>query len=156
MDLSQVFEYGQGYVALSRVRSLEGLYLLGWNRRAFEVHPEVLAKDEQFRIASEEASVAFDKIPADELQKMHNNFLTACGGSLDAVAPAKAALAGAGAVAPKSTGERLAKLREQHPNAYKPWSEDDDDKLKEMFEGGSTPANSKKPLAAKEAPSTQD
>ena len=41
MDLRQVFEYGQGYVALSRVRRLTGLYLLGYNQRTFEVHPEV-------------------------------------------------------------------------------------------------------------------
>lgn len=52
MDLSHVFEYGQGYVALSRVRSLSGLHLLGWNARAFEVHPAILAKDQEFRTAS--------------------------------------------------------------------------------------------------------
>ena len=140
MDLSQVFEYGQGYVALSRVRRLEGLYLLGWNRRAFEVHPEVLTKDGQFREASEEASIAFDKLAPDDLQKMHNNFLIACGGNLNAAPVAKATVAAGGGAAP-GTGERLAKLREQYPNAYRPWSEGDDDKLKEMFEGGSTPAN---------------
>ena len=39
MDLLQVFEYGQGYVALSRVRRLSGLYLLGTNERAFKVNP---------------------------------------------------------------------------------------------------------------------
>jgi len=41
MDLSQTFEYGQGYVALSRVRTLAGLSLAGLNQRALEVHPEV-------------------------------------------------------------------------------------------------------------------
>ncbi len=41
MDLSQVFEFGQGYVALSRVRRLSGLHLLGLNNRALEVHPQI-------------------------------------------------------------------------------------------------------------------
>jgi ATP-dependent DNA helicase PIF1 len=44
MDLSQAFEYGQGYVALSRVRTLEGLSLAGLNQRALEVHPEIMEK----------------------------------------------------------------------------------------------------------------
>ncbi len=54
MDLSNAFEYGQGYVALSRVRSLSGLHLLGWNERALRVHPLALEKDADFRRASEE------------------------------------------------------------------------------------------------------
>ena len=44
MDLSKAFEYGQGYVALSRVRRLSGVYLTGLNQRALEVHPEILEK----------------------------------------------------------------------------------------------------------------
>ncbi len=84
MDLSEVFEYGQGYVALSRVRRLSGLHILGWNERTFKVHPDVLVKDEDFHIKSEEAEEAFAKIPAPELQKMQNNFITASGGILKA------------------------------------------------------------------------
>jgi ATP-dependent DNA helicase PIF1 len=53
MDLSHAFEFGQGYVALSRVRSLGGLHLLGWNERALKVHPLALEKDADFRRASE-------------------------------------------------------------------------------------------------------
>ncbi|KAL6140478.1 hypothetical protein ACLB2K_058777 [Fragaria x ananassa] len=41
-DLSKAFENGMIYVALSRVRSLEGLYLSGFNRRKIMVHPKVL------------------------------------------------------------------------------------------------------------------
>lgn len=53
IDLSGAFEYGQGYVALSRVRSLEGLYLLGLNEKTFHMHPEVVEIDKQFLIESE-------------------------------------------------------------------------------------------------------
>lgn len=49
MDLSDVFEFGQGYVALSRVRRLSGLYLFGWNERAFQVHPKILVQDKIFQ-----------------------------------------------------------------------------------------------------------
>ena len=55
MDLHDTFEFGQGYVALSRVRRLSGLHILGWNNRTFEVHPGVLERDEQFRDQSEDA-----------------------------------------------------------------------------------------------------
>ncbi|MEK7091414.1 MAG: AAA family ATPase, partial [Patescibacteria group bacterium] len=58
MDLSDVFEFGQGYVALSRVRRLSGLHLLGWNEKAFQVHPAVLAIDETFRSNSVTAEQA--------------------------------------------------------------------------------------------------
>ncbi len=82
IDLSRAFEYGQGYVALSRVRTLTGLHLLGVNQRALEVHPLVLERDQAFRLASEEAEEGFAALEDDELSKLHENFLTALGGSL--------------------------------------------------------------------------
>lgn len=42
MDLgSNVFEYGQSYVGLSRVRSIEGLYLSGFNPQKIKTNPTV-------------------------------------------------------------------------------------------------------------------
>lgn len=52
MNLAGAFEYGQGYVALSRVRSLAGLSLEGLNDKALLMHPEVVEKDLEFREAS--------------------------------------------------------------------------------------------------------
>lgn len=49
MDLSRTFEYGQGYVAISRVRSLAGLHITGMNDKAFEMHPRVVEQDLKFR-----------------------------------------------------------------------------------------------------------
>ncbi len=82
MDLSQVFEFGQGYVALSRVRRLSGLYLLGINDHALKVHPEVLAKDAEFKNKSTDAIKVFSALPFAELKKMHDNFVVACGGKI--------------------------------------------------------------------------
>lgn len=82
MDLSNVFEYGQGYVALSRVRTLEGLYLLGCNEKALKVHPEVLKQDNIFKKNGEEAEEFFAKIDPKEISKMHKNFVLSMGGEL--------------------------------------------------------------------------
>lgn len=49
IDLSRAFEYGHGYVAISRVRSLEGLHLAGISENAYMVNPKVLAQDIMFR-----------------------------------------------------------------------------------------------------------
>lgn len=125
MDLSQAFEYGQGYVALSRVRSLSGLYLSGFNNRALEVHPQILEKDAEFRSASRIAKDAFAKLPQVELESMHKQFIKAIGGKEpEEVAKERAANDGV---------SKLEKMRQKHPNAYRPWSKEDDAKLTELF-----------------------
>ncbi|WP_374034191.1 ATP-dependent DNA helicase Pif1 [Bdellovibrio bacteriovorus] len=47
-DLSQLWEPGQAYVALSRLRSARGLHLIGWNPRSIIVDPKVLQFYKQF------------------------------------------------------------------------------------------------------------
>jgi len=55
IDLSKSFGYGMGYVALSRLVSLEGLYLLGINEMAYKLNPQVFAFDKELLVLSEQA-----------------------------------------------------------------------------------------------------
>lgn len=89
MDLSDVFEFGQGYVALSRIRRLSGLYILGWNKRTFQVNPEILSKDEALRLASNHAETMLSKISTVQIQKNHDNFILVSGGKLKPVSIGK-------------------------------------------------------------------
>lgn len=82
MDLSDAFAYGQGYVALSRVRTLSGLYIAGFNERALEVHSEVSAKDGELRVVSQNIQEELRVMPPHKLVELHRNFIRACGGSL--------------------------------------------------------------------------
>jgi hypothetical protein len=74
--------YGQGYVALSRVRSLAGLKVLGMHPNALQVDPKVVNRDKQFRAESDQAEDTFVAMPADELTLLHTQFVTSCGGKL--------------------------------------------------------------------------
>jgi ATP-dependent DNA helicase PIF1 len=47
IDLGETFEYGQAYTALSRVKSLDGLYLKKFNFDLIQAHPEALAFTER-------------------------------------------------------------------------------------------------------------
>ena len=38
-----IFEYGQTYVALSRIRTLEGLFLIAFDRNKIKSHPKVIS-----------------------------------------------------------------------------------------------------------------
>lgn len=55
IDLSRSFGYGMGYVALSRLTSLSGLFLLGINDMAYKLDPQVFAYDKELLLLSEEA-----------------------------------------------------------------------------------------------------
>jgi ATP-dependent exoDNAse (exonuclease V) alpha subunit len=63
IDLSKTFEYGQGYVALSRIRDLEGLKLLGINNLALQVNPIILKIDHRIHNASKRAE---DELNSDK------------------------------------------------------------------------------------------
>lgn len=52
IDLSKTFTPGMGYVALSRVRSLGGIYLQGINAMALTLHPDIYEFDKALRRAS--------------------------------------------------------------------------------------------------------
>ncbi len=146
VDLSEVFEFGQGYVALSRVRRLAGLHLLGWNERAFQVHPEVLAEDTAFRASSEAALTAFAQIAPEELQKMHDNFVKASSGhvissaaersltpdEIDSPIGASRTSTSVG-MKKKRKGTGFEEIRKKHANAFKRWTEGQDEELRQFF-----------------------
>jgi ATP-dependent DNA helicase PIF1 len=102
VDLSKSFVYGQGYVALSRVRSLAGLKVLGMNPNALMVDPKIIAQDVRFRTESEAAEETFEALDEPELHAMHERFVKASGGTL----PTQAAVEAQVSV---STHERLAR-----------------------------------------------
>ena len=125
MDLSQVFEFGQGYVALSRVRRLSGLYILGINEHALKVHPKILEKDIDFKTRSEEARKVFEALATEELKKMHDNFITTSGGriKIDTKKESKETTA-------------LEKIREKHQNAYKKWTSEEEAEVVSKYKTG--------------------
>lgn len=117
IDLRRAFVEGMGYVALSRVKRLSSLSLLGINRMALRISDEALRIDELLR-----------KRSADDHAKYHylqeNAFKRA----------KKAAIKND--KKPSTWTERLEKMRQTHPNAYKPWLQQDDALLQEKFQLG--------------------
>lgn len=75
LDLSSAFVFGQGYVALSRVRSLSGLTILGFNEKSLQVDNDVLEKDFQFQEQSEMIVSRLKKMSKKELDAICDKFL---------------------------------------------------------------------------------
>ncbi len=68
MDLGDVFELGMGYVALSRVRSLDGLKLMNLNELALKVHPKILQYDNIFKNDSDIALKSLQTLSEKEIE----------------------------------------------------------------------------------------
>lgn len=82
VDLSKAFVYGQGYVALSRVRSLEGLKVIGMHPNALQVDPKIVQQDTRFHQESTQADDAFAEMDEKEVEQMHERFVVAHGGKV--------------------------------------------------------------------------
>ena len=81
INLSHTFEKGQGYVALSRLKSINGLRLLGFNEQALELDSLAIKADRRFQELSTEAESNYLNV---DLTTQHNAFIRHCGGTLNA------------------------------------------------------------------------
>ena len=113
IDLRKAFVEGMGYVALSRVKNLDSLSLVGINNMALRVSPEALSIDETLRSKSAKHAKQHEALRenAKSRKKVKD-------------------------VKDKPKGDwnvKISKMRETYPNAFRPWLPDDDEKLVKMF-----------------------
>lgn len=116
IDLRKAFVEGMGYVALSRVRSLETLSLAGINQMALKISPKALDIDKNLRQKSRSDAVKYEYLRENISKRKKLQSKTK-----------------------KKTGEwseKLVKMRRKYPNAYKPWNESDDKELVKIFSSG--------------------
>jgi len=108
IDLARSFEYGMGYVALSRVRAFSGLRLLGLNDVALRVSPEIVEFDRRLQEKSKEferelASVEDVKEEPEVKTKKKKREMEE-----------------------RTKAYAVEEIRKKYPHAYEPWSEEDD------------------------------
>ncbi|MDD3284753.1 MAG: PIF1 family DEAD/DEAH box helicase [Patescibacteria group bacterium] len=72
IDLSKSFGYGMGYVALSRLISLKGLYLLGINDMAYKLNPQVFAFEKELLSLSKK----FESEKSPKVHKKQSSFIS--------------------------------------------------------------------------------
>ncbi len=116
IDLSKAFVEGMGYVALSRVRSLDDLNILGINATAFKVSPRAIDIDEQLRSKSSKDAKRFEYLKPRIIQRKN-----------------KPKVKLKKTDKKQSWNEKLEKMRKEYPNAYKPWTASDDEELVKVF-----------------------
>jgi ATP-dependent exoDNAse (exonuclease V) alpha subunit len=79
IDLSRSFVEGQGYVALSRVKTLDGLFLKGFNQMAVTVHNEILNLDKELKEHSQNIFNQVNNLSHEEFEKLHQDFFEKIG-----------------------------------------------------------------------------
>ena len=83
IDLSKAFVAGQGYVALSRLRSIDGLTLLGINNQALSIDPYVLELDKWLKKESEKWTQVVSRFDDNQFEEMHQKFVSESGGLIN-------------------------------------------------------------------------
>jgi hypothetical protein len=118
IDLKQAFVEGMGYVALSRVKSLDNLYLQGINQMALKVSDEALKIDKLLRVRAngDIKKFAYLNQQADLRKKK--------------IVPQKPVTSSG------SWKTKIEKMRQTYPNAFRTWTREQDVLLKQEFQNG--------------------
>lgn len=118
IDLRKAFVEGMGYVALSRVKNLNNLYLTGINQMALRVSEDAQMIDITLRDHAAKDSKRYAYLEEAAAKRKHEK-------------PVKTAKA-------SGWSEKIETMRKDYPNAYRPWEDAQDALLKEKFQNGST------------------
>lgn len=89
IDLRSTFTYGMGYVALSRVRTLSGIKLIGFTKESLLVDPRILELDQELKNESYQNELLFKKLKNEEQEKLEIEFINRMGGSTKKVSSTK-------------------------------------------------------------------
>ncbi len=116
IDLRKAFVEGMGYVALSRVKNINNLFLHGINQMALRVSEDALEIDVLLRDKASRDAKQFAHFAEKAKTRNHE--------------PPASKKSGTGWQAKIDT------MRETYPNAYRPWQSHDDDVLKQEFQNG--------------------
>jgi ATP-dependent DNA helicase PIF1 len=119
IDLRKAFVEGMGYVALSRVKNLNNLYLTGINQMALRVSEDAQTIDGILRDKAANDAKRFAPLEIKAKERAEKP------------APVKIESDKKG-----GWNEKIAKMRETYPNAYKPWEQSQDAELKQEFQQG--------------------
>lgn len=74
INLSRCFETGQGFVALSRLRGIEGLHIEGIGMRALQLNPLAIKADKRFLQLSEDIETELYDIKESDILIQHKSF----------------------------------------------------------------------------------
>lgn len=118
VDLRKAFVEGMGYVALSRVKNLDNLYLSGINRMSLQISEAAQSIDESLRKRASDDSKKFAHLAKKAKKRATEE-------------PPKQP------TGKTSWQDKITKMRETHPNAYRPWTNQQDELLKQEFQNGS-------------------
>lgn len=123
IDLARAFEFGMGYVALSRARTLEGVRLFGINDMALLVNPVIGKFDERLVESSAEFENEIAALGFFEKRKRRNEFL----GLQESDKKTEKAYV-------------VDDIRKVFKHAYMPWTDEDDAILRKYSKEGKTVA----------------
>jgi very-short-patch-repair endonuclease len=80
ISLGETFEFGQGYVALSRLKALDGLYLKSYNPKSLQINSAISEFDEKIRKDSRFIQNKFQKADRKNLDNLQRTFVEKSGG----------------------------------------------------------------------------
>lgn len=120
IDLRRAFVEGMGYVALSRVKRLDALSLVGINKMALTVSPDALEINKELLERSEAAR--------EQFKNLHKK--------AEARAKTKKDTADTSSEPKSDWHQRIEIMRQTYPNAFRPWKQADDDALLAAFKNG--------------------